>query len=303
MKPSLIKPLTRVTLVTLLTAGLATGETRKKSSDLDGDGIANINDPDVDGDGIPNGKDRNVDGGVCRRGPFKGLYVGDRFANDSPRELDIDGDGRKDDAANENDIDGDGIKNNLDKDRDGDGKKDSIDKDDDGDGIPDKKERRSSTGSLKLVFDPGTSSEAGLSMAMDQMLPFDWWLGGSGSISVGVPAVTPGTVGPGFDGGALDGVSVIDEGAGSIEALYAEMVPQGASAMLQRLSDSGSFDRQISDDMLLSLLENSVAESGERLEFLEKLRTGLLLRRSRETSSDAEAEEIAPEDSGSPAVE
>ncbi len=67
--------------------------------DLDGDGIINALDPDIDNDAIPNGADRNVDGGKCKKGKFKGKYIGDRLRNDDPRELDIDDDGLPDDSA------------------------------------------------------------------------------------------------------------------------------------------------------------------------------------------------------------
>ena len=106
--------------------------------DLDGDGISNLVDPDVDGDGILNGDDRNVDGGVCKSGPFKGKYVGDRLKNDDPNEKDIDADTLNDDSNAERDIDGDGLKDNggREKDIDGDGRRDDADAevDIDGDG-------------------------------------------------------------------------------------------------------------------------------------------------------------------------
>jgi hypothetical protein len=133
--------------------------------DIDGDGIPNRLDSDVDGDGIRNGDDRNVDGGLCKRGPKRGQYVGDRLANGSSKEKDIDDDGLTDDSANEKDIDGDGLlddsprekdidgdgvpddsdddidgdekKNGLDDDCDGDGRKRGRDDDDDGDGDDD----------------------------------------------------------------------------------------------------------------------------------------------------------------------
>lgn len=118
--------------------------------DLDGDGIINALDPDIDNDAIPNGADRNVDGGKCKKGKFKGKYIGDHlrndhlreldidddgFPDDSARELDIDGDRRKDDAVSENDIDGDGRGDDHpnETDIDGDGKDDSADDDIDGD--------------------------------------------------------------------------------------------------------------------------------------------------------------------------
>lgn len=121
------------------------------NKDLDGDGIINALDPDIDNDAIPNGADRNVDGGKCKKGKFKGKYIGDRLRNDDPRELDIDDDGlpddsvreldidgdqRKDDALNEKDIDGDGRPDDHpnERDIDGDGKDDSTDDDIDGDG-------------------------------------------------------------------------------------------------------------------------------------------------------------------------
>lgn len=165
-KPSRLVPF-RATAVTLaLAATLGLNPARAATTDLDGDGIANRIDPDVDGDGILNGADRNVDGGVCKSGPFKGQYVGDRLKNgsagekdidddglddDSKREKDIDGDGLPDDSDDENDIDGDGRDDDSDrekdidgdgrdddskgeKDIDGDGRKDDVDDDIDGDG-------------------------------------------------------------------------------------------------------------------------------------------------------------------------
>jgi len=343
MKPSLLHPLTSAALVTLLTAGLATAGTRVVALDLDGDGVVNINDPDVDGDGIPNGKDRNVDGGVCRRGPFKGLYVGDRFPNDSPRELDIDGDGRNDDAANENDIDGDGIKNSLDKDRDGDGKKDANDKDDDGDGIPDKKERRSETGSLKISIGSGALILPPIGDVSSESL-----LGGSGSLPGDVeieeslilgPGTSPGTLEVSgdvdlnlfdSDSGSLVIVPEIDQGPEGVTEIVAQVDPLEASAWLAGLSQSLSGDRQLPEgwferllekpsvesleglDLLATLdpqatvawLESLSGDSLERLNFLEKARAASLLRRGqRGVSSDAEVKEAAPEDSGSPAIE
>lgn len=352
MRPSLFKPLTSVTLVALLSATLATGGTRTGLTDLDGDGIANINDPDVDGDGIPNGKDRNVDGGVCRRGPFKGLYVGDRFPNDSPRELDIDGDGRNDDAANENDIDGDGIKNKLDKDRDGDGKKDANDKDDDGDGIPDKKERRSAAGSLKIGIGSGALILPPIRDASSESL-----LGGIGSLTGDVeieeslilgPGTSPGTLEVSgdvdlnlfdSDSGSLVIVPEIDQESEGVTEVFAQVDPLEASAWLAGLSESLSGDRPFPEGWFETLLEKPSVESlehldslgnlerldslatldpqaatawleslsgdsVERLSFLEKARGESLLRRGqREVSFDAEVEETAPEDNGSPAIE
>jgi len=134
------------------TLGIAPASAQSANQkDLDGDGIINAVDPDIDNDAIPNGADRNVDGGKCKKGKFKGKYIGDRMRNDDPRELDIDDDGlpddstreldidgdrRKDDATNEKDMDGDGrgddhpSETNID----GDGKDDSSDDDIDGDG-------------------------------------------------------------------------------------------------------------------------------------------------------------------------
>lgn len=120
-----------------------------KPRDIDGDGIPNRIDPDVDGDGILNGDDRNVDGGLCKRGPKKGLYVGDRLSNgssnekdidddgltdDSSLEKDIDGDDLLDDSPKEKDIDGDGVPDVSDDDIDGDDKHNGLDDDCDGDG-------------------------------------------------------------------------------------------------------------------------------------------------------------------------
>ncbi len=139
----------RITFITIaLAATMSLGQASASQKDLDGDGIINRLDPDIDGDGILNGADRNVDGGICRKGPLKGKYVGDRLKNDdfsekdidadglpddSDSELDIDGDGRKDDAAGEKDIDGDGRSNMTDDDIDGDGKRNGNDDDCDGD--------------------------------------------------------------------------------------------------------------------------------------------------------------------------
>lgn len=138
--------------------------------DLDRDGIPNSSDPDIDNDGIPNSLDLNIDGGLCKSGPLRGRYIGDRIPNDSlaeldidddgklddaleeedidgdrrnddaASELDIDGDRRNDDAVNELDIDGDGLldDSSLEDDTDGDGRRDGIeDSDDDGDGRSD----------------------------------------------------------------------------------------------------------------------------------------------------------------------
>jgi hypothetical protein len=302
MKTSLIfKPLASVTLATLLTAGFANGEIRVESADLDGDGVANINDPDVDGDGIPNGTDRNVDGGVCRRGPFKGLYVGDRLANDSPRELDIDGDGRNDGAANENDIDGDGIKNKLDKDRDGDGKKDAIDKDDDGDGIPDKKERRPATDASKIIIGSKEtvqppiaeiSLEIGVvdTMAI-KIVTIDLWLEGRGRITENVELEKRRILEPGSSGsgtleisadltlglGDLDGsvpvvISANDqESTAMIEESFAESDPEAASAWLLSYSESLRGERQFPEGWFQNLLENSSVESLELLDSLARV--------------------------------
>ena len=106
-----------------------------KGKDIDSDGIPNRLDRDVDGDGTSNGADRNVDGGICKRGPKKGKYVGDRLANSNPNEKDIDDDGKPD--SRDDDIDGDGIRNGLDDDGDGDGRGRRSDNDDDGDEIGD----------------------------------------------------------------------------------------------------------------------------------------------------------------------
>lgn len=129
----------RTTIVTLaLAATMSLGQASASPKDLDGDGVSNRFDRDIDGDGLFNGADSNVDGGVCRKGPFKGKFVGDRLKNDNPREKDIDGDGRPD--TSDDDIDGDGIRNGLDDDCDGDGKGRSRDQDDDGDGIDDNRD-------------------------------------------------------------------------------------------------------------------------------------------------------------------
>jgi hypothetical protein len=104
------------------------------AKDIDGDGIPNRIDRDVDNDGVPNGDDRNVDGGVCKRGPKKGQYVGDRLTNGSRGEKDIDDDGLADDSSREKDIDGDGVPDTSDDDVDGDGKSNRLDDDCDGDG-------------------------------------------------------------------------------------------------------------------------------------------------------------------------
>jgi hypothetical protein len=131
--------------------GFASAHAQSTSDDLDGDGITNALDPDVDNDGTPNKADRNVDGGKCKKGPFKGKYIGDRLRNDHPRELDIDDDGLADDSPKERDIDGDRLKDDSpgekdidgdgrlddnpgESDIDGDGKDDGVDDDIDGDG-------------------------------------------------------------------------------------------------------------------------------------------------------------------------
>lgn len=121
--------LTALALVTISAPGAHAGR-----GDLDDDGISNRLDRDVDGDGISNREDRNVDGGVCKSGPLKGQYVGDRLSNGSRREKDIDDDGLPDDSPREKDIDGDGIKDINDDDIDGDGRRNGLDDDCDGDG-------------------------------------------------------------------------------------------------------------------------------------------------------------------------
>lgn len=164
-KPSTLLP-RRATAVTLaFAAAMTLSPAIAAAADLDADGISNKVDPDVDGDGTRNSDDPNVDGGVCKRGPLKGKYVGDRLKNsafaekdidgdklddDSSRELDIDGDSRKDDSPSEDDIDGDDRgddslkEDNIDGDDllddspdeddiDGDGKSDDDDDDIDGD--------------------------------------------------------------------------------------------------------------------------------------------------------------------------
>lgn len=140
MKPANCRksfPLKGMAVTAALVASLGLGQASAKTLDLDGDGIANLVDPDVDGDGISNGSDLNADGGVCRRGPLKGRYVGDRLLNDNARENDMDADGLKDNSAAELDIDGDGRKDDSkdELDIDGDGKRDDSDGDMDGDGL------------------------------------------------------------------------------------------------------------------------------------------------------------------------
>lgn len=136
----------RATAVTMAVATAMTfSPAIASAADLDGDGISNKVDRDVDGDGAPNGIDSNVDGGVCKRGPFKGKYVGDRLKNDSFAEKDIDGDNLDDDADEELDIDGDGKKDDSTREFDIDGdkrkddslKEDNIDGDDYDDDSPD----------------------------------------------------------------------------------------------------------------------------------------------------------------------
>ncbi|MEO5715238.1 MAG: hypothetical protein ABIT37_17295 [Luteolibacter sp.] len=125
----------RTTLIAAaLAATMSLGHAAASPKDLDGDGIVNRLDPDVDGDGILNGKDRNVDGGICRKGPFKGKFVGDHLKNDASAEKDIDGDGLPDDSKSEKDIDGDGRPDTTDDDIDGDGRRNGSDDDCDGDG-------------------------------------------------------------------------------------------------------------------------------------------------------------------------
>ena len=120
---------------------IATGLADTLPADTDGDGIPNASDADIDNDKLPNGSDRNVDGGIARSGPLAGSYVGDRFRNADPRELDIDGDGIEDKDPAETDIDGDGLDDDDlgEEDIDGDGKKDDSkgERDIDGDGLDD----------------------------------------------------------------------------------------------------------------------------------------------------------------------
>jgi hypothetical protein len=110
-------------------------------TDTDADGIPNSSDADIDNDRLSNATDLNVDGGIARSGPLAGTYVGDRFRNGDPRELDIDGDGFADRDAAETDIDGDGLADDdpREKDIDGDGKPDGsrTERDIDGDGFDD----------------------------------------------------------------------------------------------------------------------------------------------------------------------
>ena len=105
MKSSSFKPLVAAA-ATLLVVGVAS-PAKAASRDLDRDGIPNALDPDIDNDGIPNSTDTNVDGGLCKSGPLRGRYIGDRLLNDNAAEKDIDDDGKNDDAADELDIDGD----------------------------------------------------------------------------------------------------------------------------------------------------------------------------------------------------
>ena len=141
MKPNYIRNATSfkgMALTVAVVSSLGFSSANARSTDIDGDGIANLVDSDVDGDGIPNGKDRNVDGGICLKGPHKGKFVGDRLSNGDPSELDIDGDSLKDTANSELDIDGDGKSDLTDDDIDGDGSlnDDTADTDIDGDGRP-----------------------------------------------------------------------------------------------------------------------------------------------------------------------
>ncbi len=143
-RPSILMPKRAAATIALATA-MSLSPAFADSPDLDGDGISNSVDRDVDGDGAPNGIDKNIDGGVCKRGPFKGKYVGDRLKNDSFAEKDIDGDDSDDDADDELDIDGDGKKDDSPRefDIDGDKRKDdslkenNIDGDDFDDDSPD----------------------------------------------------------------------------------------------------------------------------------------------------------------------
>lgn len=138
MKIKALQPSWAKILPTLAVAAFATVSApcaEAKTRDIDGDGIANHLDPDVDGDGVLNGDDLNVDGGLCKRGPKKGKYVGDRLSNGSAKEKDIDDDGLEDDSSTEDDIDGDDLLDDSrkEKDIDGDGIPDVSDDDIDGD--------------------------------------------------------------------------------------------------------------------------------------------------------------------------
>lgn len=168
MKPAFCRYF--LTAATLLAFVAVSPRASASVRDLDRDGIPNSVDPDIDNDGIPNSLDPNIDGGLCKSGPLRGRYIGDRIPNDSlaeldidddgknddaleeedidgdrrkddsPSELDIDGDRRNDDAANELDIDGDGRldESASEDDTDGDGRRDGLeDDDDDGDGRSD----------------------------------------------------------------------------------------------------------------------------------------------------------------------
>lgn len=136
MKPKSLRrrSLSALSAAVVAAATLSATAGQAVAKDIDGDGIPNRVDRDVDNDGIPNGKDLNVDGGVCKRGPKKGKYVGDRLTNGSREEKDIDDDGLADDSPREKDIDGDGKPDSSDDDCDGDGKSNRLDDDCDGDG-------------------------------------------------------------------------------------------------------------------------------------------------------------------------
>ena len=84
-------------------------------TDLDGDGVKNIDDNDLDGDGIINSKDSDIDNdGIINTQDSD--IDGDLIINSS--DIDIDGDGIIN--SEDLDIDSDGILNELDTDLDGD---------------------------------------------------------------------------------------------------------------------------------------------------------------------------------------
>lgn len=97
--------------------------------DIDGDGWANEHDTDTDGDGIPNDVDTDDDGDGIPDSDDPNSPTGPNQTDD------IDGDGIPNDQ--DDDIDGDGLDNDEDTDDDGDGVDDEDDPDADGDGVPD----------------------------------------------------------------------------------------------------------------------------------------------------------------------
>ena len=126
------------------------------TTDTDGDGLPDYQDPDADNDGIPDG-DEDTAIPPLTGNDSDGDGIDDAIDVDNTGGVDANGDGI-DDAIRPADLDGDGIPNHLDGDSDGDGipdilegvvdtdhdgSPDYLDVDSDNDGIPDRIENTS----------------------------------------------------------------------------------------------------------------------------------------------------------------